>query len=141
LYSPSLLDPPLTIQGKMSAIQAGDKIRTWWKEATRKNHPNDESSGRHSMVDIILTSPLTRCLQTTIHAFLPGDDYYCHHHHRRGDHGGGWIPIACLENLREACGKHYPDKRREKSVLMVSSRHSLFLLFSMRAWDTPAQRY
>jgi hypothetical protein len=106
LYSPSLFDPPLTLQGKMGAIQAGDKIRTWWKS----NHP-DLGSG-NSMY-LILTSPLTRCLQTAMHAFLPGDDY---------DHcgGGGWIPIFCVENLREACGKHYPDKRREKSVLKVS---------------------
>jgi hypothetical protein len=139
LCSPSLLDPPLTLHGKMGAIQAGDKIRTWWKAAN--NNPNYDGCsvvGNHSSIDLIVTSPLTRCLQTTMHAFLPGDDYGddC----RRDDGGdGAWIPIVCLEHLREACGKHYPDKRREKSVLLVS--HFSYFFSMPRIWVAPRRLY
>jgi phosphohistidine phosphatase SixA len=97
LDSPSLFDPPLVAQGKIAALQAGEGIRTWW-HTTQVGEP----------IELIITSPLTRCIQTTVIAFLPGDDYERH------------TPIHCAEEVREAFGMHYPDKRRDKSVLMVS---------------------
>lgn len=97
LSSPSLFDPPLTCEGKKSAIDAGEKIKSWWKEKE-----NEEC------IDLIVCSPLSRTLQTASLAFLPGEDY-----------SDKAVPIFCTENVREAYGMHYPDKRRKASTLMV----------------------
>lgn len=94
--SPTLFDPSLTPEGKISAVQAGDKIKAWWKRNGKR-------------IEVVVCSPLSRTLQTATLAFLPGEDY----------EGDGGVPFLCAENVREAYGIHYPDKRRERSVLMV----------------------
>lgn len=99
LYDPALWDPPLTLQGRADAVTAGQMIQTWFK-----------TTQCDATIDLIVTSPLTRCLQTATIAFLPpvlgryDDD----------------VARECHEGVREACGIHYPDKRRARSVL---SRH------------------
>ena len=95
LEDPSLFDPPLISSGKVSSLQAGESIRVWWK-----------TTQGGEKIDLVLTSPLSRCLQTAALAFMPGDDYEA------------YTPFLCFENLREATGLHYPDQRRSKSVLM-----------------------
>ena len=97
LTSPSLFDPSLTYDGKLAAVNAGERIKHWWRQ-------------HNASIDLILCSPLTRTLQTTSLAFLP--DEYSESSPR----------ILCVENLREAFGIHYPDKRRERSVLVVSEQ-------------------
>jgi broad specificity phosphatase PhoE len=98
LESPSLTDPSLRVEGKMGAIQAGHVIKHWL-------HFN-----RKETIDLVVCSPLTRTLQTATLAFgLPGDD----------DYSSNTPPILCIENVREASGKHYPDKRRNLSLLKV----------------------
>jgi len=96
LHNPALLDPPLVSQGKTSALEAGERIRTWW-HMTQPGEP----------IEMVITSPLTRCIQTSVLAFLPGEHY---NHH---------VPFVCREEVREAFGAHYPDQRRQKSLLMV----------------------
>eukprot|EP00980_Cylindrotheca_fusiformis_P009748 scaffold2149_cov187-Cylindrotheca_fusiformis.AAC.26 len=44
-------------------------------------------------------------------AFLPGNCYASNEENKKEP------PIVCNELVREAFGMHYPDKRREKSVL------------------------
>jgi hypothetical protein len=102
LHSPALLDPPLVTRGKAAALEAGVRIRTWW-HMTQYGEP----------IELIVTSPLTRCIQTSVCAFLPGDSYEYH------------TPMICFEDVREAFGSHYPDRRREKSVLQVSDSRLL----------------
>ena len=97
LLSPTLFDPSLTYEGKLSAVQAGEKIKNWWK-----------SKQPGKSIDMIVSSPLTRTLQTASLAFMPGEEY-----------GEKYFPILCTENVREAFGIHYPDKRRERSTLAV----------------------
>lgn len=99
LRSPQLFDPPLTRDGKISAVQAGDKIQYWWSTTQGGNR-----------IETVITSPLSRTLQTATLAFLPGEAY-----------GEECVPFLCVENVREAYGMHYPDKRRKRSVLMVRS--------------------
>jgi len=96
LHSPSLFDPPLVPQGKAAALEVGERIRTWWR-TTQAGEP----------IQLVITSPLSRCIQTAVLAFLPGDQYNYH------------IPVACVEDVREAYGMHYPDRRRNKSILKV----------------------
>lgn len=96
LHDPALLDPPLVDQGKAAALQAGERVRTWW-----------HTTQRGESIELVVTSPLSRCIQTAILAFLPGSDYDRH------------APFVCREEVREAFGSHYPDQRRKKSLLMV----------------------
>ena len=103
LEDPNLWDPPLVYQGKLQAIEAGERTKTWW---TRTLHGTE--------IELIVTSPLTRCIQTTMLAFLPGDTY------TNITSKTGEPKIYCTELVREAFGQHYPDKRRDKSVLQVS---------------------
>lgn len=78
-------------------IQMGKNVKEWFHKQHNRN------------IELIITSPLTRCIQTTMLAFGPSSNSNLE------------VPIMCKEVVREAFGKHYPDKRREKSVLMVSS--------------------
>jgi hypothetical protein len=96
LFDPALLDPSLVLRGKTAAVEVGERIRAWW-HATQLGES----------IQLIITSPLTRCIQTAVLAFLPGNDY------------GSSTPFVCLEGVREAFGSHYPDQRRAKSVLLV----------------------
>jgi len=103
LEDPALWDPPLLLEGKLGAVQVGQAIQTWWR-----------TTQAGEQIDLIVTSPLTRCIQTATLAFLPGDRY--------NDAAGGdpaSAQLVCKEDVREAFGKHYPDKRREKSVLQA----------------------
>ena len=108
IRSPEMFDPALIPQGKIGAIQAGDRIQRWW----RHNHGN-------AKIDSIIVSPLTRCLQTATLAFLPGDDYF----------SATPPTFYCCEHIREAFGIHYSDKRRNKSLLQVCD-----VIFRIREW-------
>ena len=100
LEDPSLLDPPLLRDGKFQAVDVGERLRAWW---------DTTQGGRR--IELVISSPLTRCLQTATLAFLPGD-LYCRNIKEP--------TIVCTDSIREAYGMHYPDKRRNKSFLMVS---------------------
>lgn len=97
LEDPALWDPSLILEGRTRVVQAGDAIVQWW-----------QTTQGGETIELIVTSPLTRCIQTAILAFVPGDQY------REGTTAP---PLLCKQDIREAFGKHYPDKRREKSVL------------------------
>ena len=110
LNDPELFDPPLLLEGKKQAFDAGERLRIWW---------HTTQVGEH--LELVITSPLTRCLQTTALAFLPGDLY------------AKDIPeptIACMDLVREAYGMSYPDRRRPKDLLMVSFRHKLCMIIT-----------
>jgi hypothetical protein len=126
---PALWDPPLTLEGRMASIRSGSEIHSWWRRQRQQawNNNNDNISNSsdlntfHScdtsmmmmmMMELIVTSPLTRCLQTATLAFLPGDHYA---------QPSSLLPFICKEHVREAFGMHYPDRRRDKSVLQVCS--------------------
>ena len=97
---PNLFDPPLVLEGKRQALESGDRIRVWW-----------HTTQAGEQLELVITSPLTRCLQTTSLAFLAGDRY-CQD-----------LPeptVACLEVVREAYGMSYPDRRRNKGLLESS---------------------
>eukprot|EP00521_Asterionellopsis_glacialis_P001391 CAMPEP_0195257728 /NCGR_PEP_ID=MMETSP0706-20130129/6981_1 /TAXON_ID=33640 /ORGANISM="Asterionellopsis glacialis, Strain CCMP134" /LENGTH=191 /DNA_ID=CAMNT_0040310971 /DNA_START=137 /DNA_END=709 /DNA_ORIENTATION=- len=95
LHDPTLLDPSLVFQGKQQALEAGDLMRQWFQAQSLD-------------IELVITSPLTRCLQTTSLAFLPGEEYCFDRKEPK---------ILVMDQLREVYGMHYPDKRRNKSLL------------------------
>jgi Histidine phosphatase superfamily (branch 1) len=99
LQDPYFFDPPLTARGKVGALHAGEALRAWWKTT----HDMDE------VPQLVVTSPLTRSLQTAVLAMGIPDGYE-----------EDVLPIVCAEHVREAHGVHYPDQRRSKSLLQVS---------------------
>lgn len=94
---PRFWDPPLVYQGILGAVEAGRNVRAWMNDYTK-----------HRNIELLVTSPLTRCIQTTTLAFVRGDEY-----------DRPPPRIVCVEDVREAYGIFYPDKRREKSKLKV----------------------
>jgi len=56
-----------------------------------------------SNIDLVVVSPLTRCIQTSLVIFPP--------------YGNRRKKIICREDLREACGIYFPDKRNRFSNL------------------------
>eukprot|EP00934_Nitzschia_sp_Nitz4_P000252 Nitzschia sp. Nitz4//scaffold41_size133979//51842//52612//NITZ4_003343-RA/size133979-snap-gene-0.102-mRNA-1//1//CDS//3329551458//252//frame0 len=102
-------DPPLLYQGKRQALEAGERLKLWWKSAFKGEQ-----------IQLIVTSPLTRCLQTATLGFLPGDVY--------ADRQAidPEPTFYCTELVREAIGEHYSDKRRIKSLLQKHWSHVEF---------------
>ena len=100
LEDPALLDPSLVRDGRLQASDAGERLHIWW-----------HTTQLGERVELVITSPLTRCLQTATLAFLPGLYYTSQ-----------WDEPSffCTELVREAYGKHFPDRRRNKSLLEVS---------------------
>jgi Histidine phosphatase superfamily (branch 1) len=94
-----LFDPPLTADGKLQAVMVGDTIRGWIRQQRRN------TAAQHSPHFMVMTSPLTRCLQTALYAFGIPDEY------------PNRTTFMCHESLREACGIHRCDARRTKSEL------------------------
>ena len=114
-----LFDPPLTSHGKIQAVMIGETIRQLF-------------CGQQQTAEYrVLTSPLTRCLQTAMYAFGIPHDY-----------GDSVTPIAttnttvmtpsiaiatihCHESLREACGIYNCDRRRTKTQLQNHWGHAV----------------
>mmetsp|Transcript_18115 Transcript_18115/g.41567 ORF Transcript_18115/g.41567 Transcript_18115/m.41567 type:complete len:235 (-) Transcript_18115:210-914(-) len=100
LEDPGLFDPPLVYEGKQQALYAGHRLQEWWR-ATRHGET----------VELVVTSPLTRCIQTSTLLFFPGDRYTLEQLNEPS--------FFCTDLCREAFGMHYPDKRRHRSLLMI----------------------
>jgi broad specificity phosphatase PhoE len=100
LNDPNLFDPTLTLEGKKQALDTGERLRIWW-----------HTTQVGEQVELVISSPLTRCLQTATLAFLPGDQYAKEHLEPT---------FACMDLVREAYGMSYPDRRRPKSLLVSS---------------------
>ena len=133
LASPSLWDPSLTLEGKVSAVRAGETIKQWWKQQQQQQPmqeqpmqeqqeqqqpPTNDSHGsdrknKNNAIELIICSPLSRTLQTATLAFVPDPPYAT-------SSSSATPSLVCVEAVREAFGMHYPDKRRNRSVLMVS---------------------
>jgi hypothetical protein len=138
---PAWVDPELTPYGKLQAVVAGGLIRTHWsiqrqQETTDSFKSTDSAttvavvgSGRCRVgLELVVASPLTRCLQTATLAFLPPFMAYDDNDDDDDDdaNNNGTVPppppavaMVCKEEVREAFGIQYPDRRRSKSVLQV----------------------
>ena len=109
IYDPRFTDPPLIPEGTHQASQASLRIQQYLVA----------SNGGRPDVDVVISSPLRRCLQTASLAF-PNQQRMA----------GAAVPLVPSEPskplerrprmlvnelVREAFGSHYPDKRRDRS--------------------------
>lgn len=108
LNDPLYFDPPLTLKGKQVALEAGYSLQQWWKNAS------SSSSSTIQRPQLIVTSPLTRCIQTSLLVSVPGGDYCSV---RQPPSFTLPARTIVVESLREACGMHQPDRRRSRAVL------------------------
>jgi hypothetical protein len=146
LHDPKYTDSPLTRQGELQALQLGERLRRlglvrsysddtadgevtsevasdgcglsgdadgWMKNGAGMNVDGEDSS----TIDLVICSPLTRCLQTASHIF---PSYFSSNHSYPDTSEpriGAYVldrncTVCCHEDVREAHGKHYSDKRR-----------------------------
>ncbi|KAL7473583.1 hypothetical protein ACHAXS_014135 [Conticribra weissflogii] len=130
-HNPALTDPPLIHQGERQASVLGENLkRMGINDASRSmenmsveraesamDSDGDERQG-NLPIELIVTSPLTRCLQTASHIF---PSYFQAH---SSDENNIMLDessqhyvlnkdckICCHGDIREAYGMHYPDKR------------------------------
>jgi broad specificity phosphatase PhoE len=103
LHDPQLLDPPLTYEGKQQALEVGERLSIWYRTTTLQQLGKEYPQ-------LVLVSPLTRCLQTAMLAFLPGHPSQYSSNNKQPQ----WL---ATDLCREAYGIHYPDRRRNVSVL------------------------
>jgi broad specificity phosphatase PhoE len=107
----TLTDPPLVRQGVLQAQVLGENLRRM---------------GVNETIDLVICSPLTRCMQTAgfvfpdhladvsnmpnniISTYTEVEDPERRHHIVLN----GSCRVFCHEDVREAFGMHYPDKRR-----------------------------
>lgn len=108
ISSPSLFDPELIEYGVHQSKSVGKRLR------------DGPDVNILDTVQLIVSSPLTRCLQTAQHVFQKemqsGAD--CSSFPSSFSHNPSTTTTTIsVEVIREAYGIHYTDKRRNKSVL------------------------
>ncbi len=133
LHDPKYTDSPLTRRSELQAIQLGERLRQLglvqsYSEDTANGGVTSEvvSDGCRlssdaedsSTIELVICSPLTRCLQTASHIFPS----YFRSNHLSPDTSESKIgayylldrkcTVCCHEDVREAHGKNYSDKRR-----------------------------
>jgi len=112
-FDPRFTDPPLIPQGTQQASQIALKIQQFLAAIGRTD------------VDLVICSPLRRCLQTASLAFPPQQKTSSRvavaattppvEPAEPSEPGNRRPRILVNELVREACGLHYPDKRRDRS--------------------------
>jgi len=104
-------DPPLVTIGMEQARNVGRKLRLLRKKHSGLFSSINTVSEEEITLDLVVASPLTRCLQTTS---LVLERFY------EVTTGEDPCAIICHEDLREAYGVTYSDKRSTKSQLVKS---------------------
>ncbi|KAL3801642.1 hypothetical protein HJC23_013147 [Cyclotella cryptica] len=144
----TLTDPPLVRQGVWQAQVLGENLRRRGIAAEKgfDQTMDVESCDGAATVELVVCSPLTRCLQTASYVF-PGhftrhrnhDTSACSNHsnnHKSESISNeytiirsrktpltilnGDCRVFCHEDVREAFGMHYPDKRSPLSHLKAT---------------------
>eukprot|EP00551_Chaetoceros_affinis_P004960 CAMPEP_0203671546 /NCGR_PEP_ID=MMETSP0090-20130426/7297_1 /ASSEMBLY_ACC=CAM_ASM_001088 /TAXON_ID=426623 /ORGANISM="Chaetoceros affinis, Strain CCMP159" /LENGTH=238 /DNA_ID=CAMNT_0050536631 /DNA_START=127 /DNA_END=840 /DNA_ORIENTATION=+ len=109
---PKYIDSKLVLpKAHQQARKAGTRLRK------ALNESNDgEMVAAKKKLDCVLVSPLSRCLETAY--FIMNE--------LQGNHSSLPPPWVCKEELREAFGIHYSDKRSCKSTLQETWPHVQF---------------
>ncbi|KAL3773797.1 hypothetical protein ACHAWO_006596 [Cyclotella atomus] len=124
----SLTDPPLVRQGILQAQVLGQNLKR---------------CGIANAVELVICSPLTRCIQTARFAFPDHfieksqnamDDALDEPQDKPGVVLGRNCRVFCHEGVREAFGMHYPDKRRYL-IRLLQLYLAAFLVLSIETRD------
>lgn len=105
LFDERYTDPQLIQQGEMQARELGAKLRQMGLVSdgiTGNSDTMDIDCNEMRSIDLVVCSPLTRCIQTALHIFPNFNSICCH-----GD-------------VREAFGMHYPDRRSKLSQIKAN---------------------
>lgn len=126
LLDPKFTDPSLIRQGEMQASVLGKQFLKGGMIATKycENSMDididiDGGEGQHSkQIDLVVCSPLTRCLQTSSHIFpshFSGNSNSTTEQSQSTSNSHFVLDrsckVFCHADCREAYGIHYPDKR------------------------------
>jgi broad specificity phosphatase PhoE len=110
LHDERYTDPSLIRQGEMQACELGAKLRQMGlildgTPSGGSSDVMDTGCNTKQPIDLVVCSPLTRCLQTASHIFP------------------NFSLICCHGDVREAYGMHYPDRRSPLSQLKAKFPH------------------
>jgi broad specificity phosphatase PhoE len=121
LHDERYTDPSLIRQGEMQACELGVKLKQMGlildgdveprgrlSSSRRSSDAMDTVFNTKQPIDLVVCSPLKRCLQTASHIFP------------------NFSPICCHGNAREAYGMHFPDRRSPLSQLKAEFPHVIF---------------
>mmetsp|Transcript_26809 Transcript_26809/g.44305 ORF Transcript_26809/g.44305 Transcript_26809/m.44305 type:complete len:244 (+) Transcript_26809:123-854(+) len=105
LFDERYTDPPLVQQGEMQACELGAKLQQMGLISDgmiRSSDAMDTDCNQKRPIDLVVCSPLMRCIQTALHIFP------------------NFSSICCHGDVREAFGMHYPDRRRPLSQIKAN---------------------
>ena len=128
LHDPKFTDPSLIRQGEMQASVLGEQLkrrgllvessangavnRDEDMDVDGTNNIDSGLTSQQDQIDLIVCSPLTRCLQTAsliFPSYFNNDEQFSSSSHDLLDRR---CKVCCHGDVREAFGMHYPDKRR-----------------------------
>lgn len=127
VLDPKFTDSPLTRHGELQAVQLGERlkriglVRCYHEDSGRTSEcstvgcRSSSDADTASPIEMVVCSPLTRCLQTASHIFPS----YFRNSHPPPDTTSTDVhvlnrncTVCCHPDVREAYGKNYSDKRR-----------------------------
>lgn len=119
LFDPNNIDPPLIRQGEVQASDLGEQLRKRGLVATNADNEMDvegANNAHNKTIELVVSSPLTRCLQTASHIF-PSYYFKSDEISLKTSSSSPFLlnkscTTCCHGDVREAYGMHYPDKRR-----------------------------
>lgn len=112
LHDERYTDPSLVRQGELQACELGKKLKQMGLilDGRSSSSSDDMDTGCNNNtkqpIELIVCSPLTRCLETAARIFP-----------------NNISPVCCHGDVREAYGMHYPDRRSPLSRLKVKFPH------------------
>ena len=116
LLDPSYTDPELIRQGEIQASVLGEQMRRRGLTIDVNSMNIEDNDDTIKPIELVVCSPLTRCLQTASHIF-PSHFASNAPSNQQSNESSPFIldrncKVCCNKDVREAFGVHYPDRRR-----------------------------
>jgi len=115
LLDPSYTDPELIRQGEIQASVLGEQMRRRGLTINDSSMDMEDNDDTTKPIELVVCSPLTRCLQTASHIF-PSHFASNNSSNQSSELSpfvlDGSCKVCCHKDIREAFGVHYPDRRR-----------------------------
>ena len=110
-------DPELIRQGEIQASVLGEQLRRRGLAIDDNSLNMEDNDDSIKPIELVVCSPLTRCLQTASHIFPSHFASNNSSNNQSNESSSPFIldrscKVCCVNEVREAYGIHYPDKRR-----------------------------